>query len=226
MIHDYERDITKHCKQKVCITLPKGYADSDEPWPVIVNLHTAGGFTSIADLPLFTGSIVIEPICEFGDIFRPDSIYMALQEILGNIGQDIINKDKIAICGASMGARGVWDTICSYPNLFSCAVPISGFACYLRSSRIQHMPIWAFHGKQDTTVPPDEAIKMINSLGNNARMTLGEGGHGAYWNVYYSKVVREWINGQSLMKNIVEKAKMNEEAKKLQESNVIDGANR
>ncbi len=104
------------------------------------------------------------------DIWRPDDIYAALNPWR--------NHKKI-MTGFSMGARGTWDYICDHPNDCLGAIPISGFACYLRAAKIKHIAVRAYHGNEDNVVPADEVKKMFHVHKNpKSSLHIIEGGHG------------------------------------------------
>jgi len=86
-----------------------------------------------------------------------------------NLIQDLVEKypidiKKIYIIGISIGAFGVWDMIIRFPDLFAAAVPLSGAGDPAKASRINHIPIWNFHGEWDFYVPVKGSRQMINAL--------------------------------------------------------------
>ncbi len=53
----------------------------------------------------------------------------------------------------------------TYGNIY----PISSFGCVMLTSQLQHtfmqhLPIWVFHGVQDTVVPFDDSERMVEAL--------------------------------------------------------------
>jgi predicted peptidase len=77
-----------------------------------------------------------------------------------------VDTNRLYVTGLSMGGYGAWDIITRYPNKFAAAVPMSGGGDSTRVERIKHIPIWAFHGEKDTTVPVKGSRQMITALEN------------------------------------------------------------
>jgi predicted peptidase len=66
---------------------------------------------------------------------------------------------RIYMTGLSMGAVGTWNEISIYGkgSHITAAVPIAGMGVNQipRAKKAGQMPVWAFHGNNDTTVKPD-----------------------------------------------------------------------
>jgi len=75
-----------------------------------------------------------------------------------------IDKNRIYITGLSMGGYGTYDAIERYPDLFAAAVPVCGAGDSSRAASIAHIPIWIFHGANDTAVNPLYSLDMFNAL--------------------------------------------------------------
>jgi len=75
-----------------------------------------------------------------------------------------VDTNRFYITGLSMGGYGTWDMITRYPNMFAAAIPMSGGGDSTRVERIKHIPIWAFHGEKDSTVPVEGSRSMISAL--------------------------------------------------------------
>ena len=80
------------------------------------------------------------------------------------------------------------DFIAHYPNTFAAAAPLSGGGDTSTASIIKDIPIWAYHGVADTTVPvsdTDEMFDAIEAAGGNMEYTRLDGvGHGGWSNFY------------------------------------------
>jgi hypothetical protein len=63
-----------------------------------------------------------------------------------------IDPDRLYVTGASLGASGTWSL--SEPSLFAAAVPMAGVGMCELPNLIRRLPIWAFHGARDVTIPP------------------------------------------------------------------------
>ena len=139
--------------------------------------------------------VVCVPICCAGKIWEPDDMKVIIDTMINKYQ---LNKNRVYIIGHSMGARGVWSTICHYPDLFSAAVPISGYSYYLLAKHAVNIPIWCFHGTEDTVVPIEESIKMVfaikNHDGNLIKFSKLQGiGHNESGYVIFNKEVYKWM---------------------------------
>ncbi len=107
------------------------------------------------------------------------SISLALaKEILDQTEREegpAIDPSRVYITGISMGGYGVWDAIERWPTSFAAAAPISGAGDPSRASAVAGMPIWDFHGSQDTTVPisgSEDMIRAIQAAGGHPKFTI------------------------------------------------------
>ena len=75
-----------------------------------------------------------------------------------------IDPARIYVTGVSMGGFGTWDLLARFPTRFAAAVPICGGGDESTAAKIKHVPIWAFHGALDHTVPPEKSRSMIQAL--------------------------------------------------------------
>src|SRR5262249_61259223 len=72
-----------------------------------------------------------------------------------------IDRDRIYLTGLSMGGYGTWDLLARRPELFAAAAPVCGGADESTADKIKHIPVWAFHGAQDTAVKPARSRNMV-----------------------------------------------------------------
>lgn len=75
-----------------------------------------------------------------------------------------IDSLRIYVTGQSMGGYGTWDIVLRHPNRFAAAVPVCGAGDPTQAKNIAHIPIRAFHGDNDTTVPTKGSREMIEAL--------------------------------------------------------------
>ncbi len=95
-----------------------------------------------------------------------------------------IDPKRIYVLGHSMGGFGTFEAIAMEPERFAAAIPSAGgLSPWLDAERFQHVPIWAFHGDQDRTVPvglTQVVFDRVKALQGNMKFTvLGGVGHGA-----------------------------------------------
>jgi hypothetical protein len=78
-----------------------------------------------------------------------------------------IDERRIHITGLSMGGHAAWNLCESFPEVWATGGPVCGFsnsptkACNIAS---ENLPIWAFHGDADTTVPLEKSVRMVNAI--------------------------------------------------------------
>src|SRR5262245_20037404 len=111
-----------------------------------------------------------------------------------------IDDKRIYITGLSMGGYGTWNALANRTELFAAAAPICGGGEVTSASKIKDIPIWAFHGDKDTTVPPEQSREMISALkaaGGNPKYTEYAGvGHNSWAQSYSDPALYEWLFAQ------------------------------
>lgn len=112
-----------------------------------------------------------------------------------------IDPKRIYIVGQSMGGFGTWDAITRKPDLWAAAVPICGGGDPQQLAKVaSQLPIWAWHGSNDPTVPTDNTrtiIKALEQAGGKPRYTEPNVGHGAWVNAFKEPKLYEWLFSQS-----------------------------
>lgn len=130
----------------------------------------------------------------------------ALMGLLEQVKADYpVDPARVYITGNSMGGFGTWGMLLAYPDYFAAAVPICGG--WLRDDDPAHaplykdVPIWAFHGDQDTAVPVERTRDMVEALkavGGNIKYTEYPGeGHGISERAYHEPELLPWLFAQS-----------------------------
>ena len=85
-----------------------------------------------------------------------------------------IDTKRRYVTGVSRGGYGSWNFICSRPDMFAAAIPISGGGDPKFASKIVNVAIWAFHGAKDRNVPVSgsrDMIEAIKKAGGNPKYT-------------------------------------------------------
>ena len=104
------------------------------------------------------------------------------------------------VAGQSMGGIGTWSIITANPNLFAAAVPLCGGGNVAEASKLTKMPIWAFHGDKDQSVPVDYSRKMIAAIrkaGGDPKYTEYKGaGHEIWERVFKEPELLPWVFSQ------------------------------
>ena len=75
-----------------------------------------------------------------------------------------VDRDQVLVTGISMGGYGTWDIVQRHPDWFAAAMPCCGGGDTALAERIRDVPIWAFHGDRDTTVPFKRSRNMVAAL--------------------------------------------------------------
>jgi predicted peptidase len=95
----------------------------------------------------------------------------------------------------------VWDAIERWPDYFAAAVPVAGAGDPSHAAELAHVPIWDFHGADDTNVPVSGSramIQAIQSAGGSPRYTEFVGATHTIWmQVYGDSAMLEWLFAQS-----------------------------
>lgn len=193
-------------KLRYVIRYPNGY-DKNKKYPVIIFLHGAGtrgndinvlcsgGFFTITEGYVDFPFIAIAPLCSENTWF---DVWEQLKSLVLEISQrPFVDNSRIYLMGGSMGGYATWQLAMSMPDYFAAIVPICGGGMYWNAGRLINVPVWAFHGAKDTTVLPEESIKMvdaINKLGGKAKLTIyPENGHDAWTDTFLNYDVFSWL---------------------------------
>ena len=108
-----------------------------------------------------------------------------------------VDTTRIYITGLSMGGYGTFDAIERYPHLFAAAVPVCGGGDVSRAASIAHIPVWIFHGSEDSGVNALYALDMTEALTNagaHPGLTFYPGvGHFSWLAAYSDPLMMEWL---------------------------------
>ena len=96
-----------------------------------------------------------------------------------------IDRSRIYIIGLSQGAMATWYLIARHSDLFAAAVPIAGVGDVSKAALYADMPVFAFHGNADTTVPYERAKPLYDAIEARGKgkfnLVTYEGGPHAIW---------------------------------------------
>lgn len=113
-----------------------------------------------------------------------------------------IDPTRLYVTGLSMGGYGTWDAIQRWPDRFAAAVPICGGGDPAQAEKIKNIPIWAFHGDQDTAVKPQRSRQMIEAIkeaGGKPKYTeYKDTGHDSWTATYRDPELYRWLFAQRL----------------------------
>jgi predicted peptidase len=129
-----------------------------------------------------------------------NSMRLTLELLNKSIKELPVDKTQIYVTGLSMGGYGTWDIIQRHPEIFAAAVSICGGGDTALAPKLTGIPIWAFHGDQDTTVKTVRSRDMIAAIekaGGNPKYTEYEGvKHNSWSQTYTNKDVLKWLFSQ------------------------------
>jgi pimeloyl-ACP methyl ester carboxylesterase len=167
--------------------LPQGYNSNSNKYPIVIFLHGLGerGPNSTNPSVLQAG---IAPVTRNGP---PKHVKAGKQfpfilispQLKNNFGDwpswyvmEVVNyvktylrvdEKRIYLTGLSLGGGGTWWTAQDFPNVFAAIAPVcgsrnsTGKACTLAGA---NLPVWAFHGNKDSTVPMSRSVNMVNAI--------------------------------------------------------------
>jgi predicted peptidase len=207
---------------------PKDY-DATQKYPLVVFLHGAGergndnfkqlvhGMNDFASDEIMAKypAFVIAPQCPddrkwvevdwtLESHTLPESPSVSLEatsHLIDALQKEFpIDASRIYLTGLSMGGYGAWDMLARQPELCAAAVPICGGGDPAVAARFKDVPLWAFHGDQDTAVKPKRSREMIAALkaaGGTPKYTEYPGvGHDSWTATYANPAVHAWLFAQ------------------------------
>jgi predicted peptidase len=117
-----------------------------------------------------------------------------------------VDLHRVYLTGLSMGGYGTWSLGLTYPERFAAIAPMCGGGDYItpylaggaRKAALLNLPIWAFHGGKDPTVPPDESRRMaelMKKLGDqDVKLTIyPEAQHDCWTQTFASQEIFDWF---------------------------------
>ncbi|MFZ5550563.1 MAG: dienelactone hydrolase family protein [Pseudomonadota bacterium] len=204
-----QADLQLHLKATLrhWVDLPAGYAEApDRRWPLIVFLHGSGerghdlaavrihGLPKHLDAGERAPAIVVSPQCEPDFDWDPHLLHALLIDLKARWR---IDERRVTATGLSMGGAGCWDWAMQYPDDLAGIAPVCGFGRWLRIKRMRAVPVRAYHGLDDTVVPPQASRDLVDALraaGGQAELTLYPGvGHDAWNPAYADPALLPWL---------------------------------
>lgn len=212
----FERQKTKTLRLNYLLALPREYGtDGGQRWPLVLFLHGAGERgadlerVKLHGIPKIVGQwdnvpfIAVSPQCPAGTtwVMQIDALDALLDELAQTYAVDL---ERVYLTGLSLGGNGSWHLAAAYPERFAAVVPICGWgewwggfpeqACVLKQ-----VPIWAFHGAQDTVVPlagSQQLVEALRTCGGNVRFTIyPDAGHDSWTETYANPELYTWLLG-------------------------------
>ena len=186
--------------------VPKG----EGPHPLLLFLHGKGERGNNLDLvkkhgppklldqgkmPALKKFVVVSPQCPDDRFWKHEDLKPLLDEVLA---EQKIDRSRIYVTGLSMGGFGTFMMAEKEPKLFAAAIPICGGGDTDWARTLAKTPIWAFHGKRDTVVPPKRSEEVITAIeaagGKNAKLTVYPlATHDSWSKTYANPEVYAWL---------------------------------
>ena len=132
-----------------------------------------------------------------------DSIMTLLDEIQGVL---TVDPNRIYLTGVSAGGNGTWSIGLHHPERFAALAPVMGYYGWPFSvpeniCDLADVPIWAFHGVKDETVPLEAEQSLVDALetcGGDVQFTIfPDVGHDLKSELVYTSELYEWLLSQS-----------------------------
>lgn len=192
--------------------LPPSYGqDASKKWPLMVFLHGSGErgddinqvkkhgppklLEAQADLPF----IVASPQAAANTDWNSAAVNALIDALVERLAVDV---NRIYLTGLSRGGHGTWAIAADRPERFAAIAPICGAADPARACLLKKVPVWAFHGENDTVVSLASDARMVEAVracGGDVRFTVYPGvGHDSWTETYANPALYEWLLQHSL----------------------------
>lgn len=188
--------------------LPEEF-DEDKAWPLVVYLHGSGlrgndleqvrrgGMPTLVEQKHDFPFVLVSPQCPKSASWGPERVLALIEHICTDWP---IDRQRVYLLGYSMGGFGTWRTAAVEPERFAAIVPIAGGGNTEQADRLADLPIWAFHGDNDKTVPlkgSQEMVEAVRAAGGNAKLTIFEqAGHGIPAMTFAKAELWDWLLAQ------------------------------
>ncbi|MES2790225.1 MAG: alpha/beta hydrolase-fold protein [Planctomycetota bacterium] len=212
------------------LMLPQGYeANGTAKYPLVLFLHGSGerGDDNQKQLIHATGefatpenrqkypAFVLAPQCPDGkrwveidwtlgahkQLPEDSATIKLVLELIASLQKEYpIDQQRQYLTGLSMGGFGTWDLLTRHPEMWAAAAPVCGGGDETVASQSVKVPVWAFHGDQDTVVKPHRSRNMIQAIkqaGGQTNYTEYKGvGHNSWAPAYADPKLLEWMFAQ------------------------------
>lgn len=212
-----EKEIKLKVELQYLLYLPEDYEKAEKEYPLVLFLHGAGERGNDIELVKRNGPpklieegknfpfILVSPQCpeQTRWNYQTQSLIALLDEIESKYRVD---KNRIYVTGLSMGGQGTWSLALTQPNRFAAIAPICGWTDTWEVCKINHLPVWVFHGAKDNVVPVSESQQMFDALkqcgAENIKLTIyPEANHDAWTETYNNPELYNWLLSHSLNNN-------------------------
>ena len=217
----FEKQIIKSVRLKYLLAFPRAYMlDETRKFPLLFSLHGVGERgDNLNDLkrhglPQFLETrddfpfIVIAPQCP------ADSDWSIEMDALAELVEESkricrVDESRVYLTGLSMGGRGALQLAALRPQQFAALVPICPSRPEIlkrpeRIAQLKSIPMWFFHGAQDTIIPVEHSIRLVDELraiGAQVQLTIyPDAKHNAWQRTYANPELYAWLVQQKKVK--------------------------
>jgi predicted peptidase len=201
-------------ESKYVLFVPEGY-DPEKTYPLILFLHglgesgndgkrqvTVGLGKAVKERQKTFPAFVIFPQSQKKNWTAGSEDGKRAMAILDEVSKEYkIDSKRVYLTGLSMGGFGSWSLVAAYPERWAAVVPICGRGDPKTASKFKDVPLWAFHGDKDPTVPVAGSRTMIDALkkaGGEPKYTEYEGvGHNSWDKAYATDELYDWMFKQT-----------------------------
>jgi predicted peptidase len=190
--------------------------EDGKTYPLVLALHGRGGNTQAATV-LGTDEmrkkypcLVVAPAVSraavwslpkgFQKLRGAQRLPVVLEALDAVLKEHPVDPDRVYVTGQSMGGFGTFGAISVSPQMFAAAVPVCGGWDPADAVKIKNVPLWAFHGEADGTVPAERSRSMVDAVkeaGGSPKYTEYPGvGHNSWSKAYASPLTWEWLFAQ------------------------------
>lgn len=199
--------------------LPKEYSATGAKVPFMLFLHGRGesdGPLSVVakwgpPMRLAAGEhlkyVVVSPQCPKQSFWSADDQQKRLLELIAHIKKTYnIEDDRIYLTGLSMGGYGAWRLATDHAGMFAAVAPVCGAGDPTKAANLVKLPVWAWHGTEDTAVRFERSVEMVEAIkaagGTKVRFTsLEHIGHFSWQAAYQSNDLYQWFDQQKASQN-------------------------
>lgn len=206
----FDRTISKHLKMDYLLHEPAGGGKK----PLMFFLHGRGESGDNLELVKLHGiPKVIEQNPDFPFITYSPQVPVGMSWVLLSdtlealldeaLQRDDVDTSRVYLTGLSMGGYGTWHLAVQRPEVFAAIAPVCGGGHMVNSlphriCRLEHMPVWAFHGDADDIVPLSEQQKIIDALRlcsqAEVKFTVYPGvTHDSWTQTYNNPALYDWL---------------------------------
>jgi predicted peptidase len=168
---------------RYAVSVPESY-DGSEAVPMVLALHYGWGgdgppprsygegYMRLLVEPALRelGAVIVAPDCPAAARrWSEPGSDRAVMELLDHVRSEYrIDADRILVTGFSLGGHGTWFMASHYPEIFSAAVPMAGWAQPEWLENMGALPLYVIHARDDEVVPlaaAEEAVAAAEAKG-------------------------------------------------------------